>query len=121
MEKHVGLKIKQLRLENKDTLKDLARKLDYDYSNLSKIERGVYGVKVEILKKITEIYNVNPKYFFDDDFTESEGNLIVEEIMDPSDLKKKYRFENDGVEATEEEIIAALKLIRLMRPKVHDD
>jgi transcriptional regulator with XRE-family HTH domain len=122
MEKHVGLKIKDLRKENKDTLKSLAEKIDYDWSNLSKVERGVYGASVDLLKKIAEVYDVNPNYFFSDGFTKSEGNLIVEETIDPSDLKKKYKFTNDdGLEATEEEIIEAIKLIRLLRPKNQHD
>jgi transcriptional regulator with XRE-family HTH domain len=122
MEQHVGLKIKELRKANKDTLKDLAKKVDYDWSNLSKVERGVYGASVDLLKKIAEEYKVNPNYFFGDGFTKSEGNLIVEETTDPSDLKKKYKFiDDDGLEATEEEILEAIKLIRLLRPKEQRD
>ena len=122
MEKHVGLKIKDLRKQNKDTLKSLAEKIDYDWSNLSKVERGVYGASVDLLRKVAEVYDVNPNYFFSDGFTQSEGNLIVEETIDPSDLKKKYKFiDDDGLEATEEEIIEAIKLIRLLRPKNHHD
>jgi transcriptional regulator with XRE-family HTH domain len=123
MEKHVGLKIKQLRKENKDTLKDLAKKVDYDWSNLSKVERGIYGASVDLLRKITEVYNVNPSYFFSDDFTEAEGHLILEDDLDPSVLRKKYRFiskNGEGVEATDEELIEAIKLIRLLRPKTDD-
>jgi transcriptional regulator with XRE-family HTH domain len=112
---HVGLKIKELRKEHKDTLKSLAEKVNYDWSNLSKVERGVYGASVDLLKKIAEVYNVSPNYFFDG-FTKSEGNLLVEESIVPSDLKKKYNFVVDGVEATEEELLEAIKLIRLLRP-----
>jgi transcriptional regulator with XRE-family HTH domain len=122
MEKHVGLKIKDLRKQNKDTLKSLAERIDYDWSNLSKVERGIYGASVDLLKKIAEVYDVTPNYFFGDGFTKSEGKLIVEETIDPSDLKKKYKFiDDDGLEATEEEIIEAIKLIRLLRPKHQND
>jgi transcriptional regulator with XRE-family HTH domain len=122
MEKHVGLKIKELRKQNKDTLKTLAEKIDYDWSNLSKVERGIYGASVDLLKKIAEVYDITPDYFFGVGFTKSEGKLIVEETIDPSDLKKKYKFiDDDGLEATEEEIIEAIKLIRLLRPKQQDD
>src|SRR5438128_1868639 len=92
MEQHVGLKIKKLRKEHKDTLKSLAEKVDYDWSNLSKVERGVYGASIDLLKKIALVYDVNPNYFFSDGFTKSEGNLIVEETTDPSDLQEKYKF-----------------------------
>lgn len=117
MEYHVGLKIKQLRKENKDTLKSLAKKIDYDWSNLSKVERGIYGASIDLIKKITDVYKVNPGYFFGDNFTEAEGNLLVEENLEPSDLKGKYNFIVDGEEATEDEIMEAIRLIRLLRPK----
>jgi transcriptional regulator with XRE-family HTH domain len=115
MERHVGLKIKKLRKDNKDTLKSLAAKIDYDWSNLSKVERGVYGISVDILKKIASVYNVNPNYFFGEDYTETEGELLVEENLNLSDLKDKYNLEIDGKPATDEEIEEMIKHIKLYR------
>lgn len=120
MEQDIGLKIKKLRKQNKDTLKNLAAKIGYDWSNLSKVERGIYGPSVDLLKRITEVYNVNPNYFFGDGFTESEGNLLLEDNLNPSDLKKKYNLVVDGVEATDEEIEEAVRLIRYFRSKSSD-
>lgn len=111
----IGLKIKKIRKENKDTLKSLAAKVDYDWSNLSKVERGVYGASVELLKKITEVYSVSPTYFFGEGFTESEGKVLVDSNLDPSDLREKFNFVVDGKEATEEEIQEAIRLIRYFR------
>lgn len=113
---NVGLKIRELRKQHKDSLKDLALKVDYDWSNLSKVERGVYGASVGLLKKITEVYNINPSYFFGEGITPEEGNLLIEEDLGPG-LKEKYRFVVDGVEATDEEIKEAVRLIRLLRPR----
>ncbi|WP_410255766.1 helix-turn-helix domain-containing protein [Bacillus cereus] len=45
-------KIKELRKKNGDTLKSLAEKINYDYSNLSKIERGIYTPSLTLLKKL---------------------------------------------------------------------
>lgn len=115
MEHFVGLKIKKLRKDNKDTLKSLAAKIDYDWSNLSKVERGVYGISVDILKKIASVYNVNPNYFFGEDYTETEGELLVEENLNLSDLKDKYNLEIDGKPATDEEIEEMIKHIKLYR------
>lgn len=111
----MGLKIRKLRKENKDSLKDLAEKVDYDWSNLSKVERGIYGASVDLIKKVSEVYDVNPAYFFGDRFTDSESNLIIEDNLDVTDLKEKYRFVVDGVEATDDEIKEAVKLIRLLK------
>lgn len=61
----VGEKMRKLRKEHNDTLKDLAQKIDYDYSNLSKMERGLYTPSIEILNKIIKIYGVSPTYFLE--------------------------------------------------------
>lgn len=111
----IGVKIRKLRKENKDTLKQLADKIGYDLSNLSKVERGLYGVSIDLLRRISKVYNVNPRYFLGEEFTNTEGNLLVEENLEPSELKEKYKFVVNGVEATEEEIQEAIKLIRYLR------
>lgn len=120
MEENLGKKIRALRKERGDTLKELAKKIDYDWSNLSKVERGVYKASADLIRMVSEVYEVNPSYFFGDGLTESEGNLLIEEKLDPSDLKKKYHFVVDGVEATDEEIEEAIRLIRLLRNKSLD-
>ncbi|TJZ99918.1 helix-turn-helix transcriptional regulator [Bacillus thuringiensis] len=51
-------KIKETRQKFGDTLQSLAKKIDYDYSNLSKIERGVYTPSLELLNKISKVYNL---------------------------------------------------------------
>jgi len=110
----IGEKIRKVRKDHKDTLKQLAEKIDYDLSNLSKVERGKYGVSIELLKKVTKVYNLSPDYFFGD-FTEAESDLLLEENMQLSDLKEKYNFTVDNVAATDEEIIEAIRLIRYLR------
>lgn len=116
LKEHIGYKIKKIRMENKDTLKELAEKINYDYSNLSKVERGKYGASVDLIKSISEVYNVNPNYFFGESITDTEGNIIVEDLS-PSALKEKYDITVDGLEATEDEIKEAVRLIRLLRNK----
>lgn len=111
----VGMKIRKLRKENKDSLKSLAKKIDYDWSNLSKMERGIYSASVEVLNKIINVYNVDPSYFLGEGFTEPEKDLLSEKNINPSDLKSKYDFIVDGVEASEKEIKEAIKLIRHFR------
>ena len=88
----IGLKIRQARKHNKDTLKDLAEKIDYDWSNLSKIERGVYGITPEMLSKIMNTYGLPFEYFL-------EGSEFVV----------------DDVEVTEKEMIEAIRLVRYFR------
>ena len=114
-EESIGSKIRKLRIERKDTLMSLAKKLDIDFSSLSKIERSDREASADLIRKIVEVYLVDPKYFFGEGFTESEGQLLLEENLQPSELKKKYKFIVDGVEATEEEIKDAISLIRRYR------
>lgn len=90
----MGLKIRQLRRDNKDTLKSLAEKIDYDYSNLSKAERGLYGVTPDLITKIMDAYDVPFSYFF-------EGEKLVV----------------DHAEVTEKELIDAIRLVRYFRDR----
>ncbi len=59
----VGKRIREIRKKNKDTLEDLGKKIDFNYSNLSKIERGDRNPTLEILRSICEIYDVPLSYF----------------------------------------------------------
>ncbi|MCG7346403.1 helix-turn-helix domain-containing protein [Sporosarcina sp. ACRSL] len=104
----LGERIKQLRKGNKDTLKGLAEKINYDWSNLSKIERGKYGITAELLNDILEIYGVDPNDFF--------GNVLKAPETEASRSEK--RFFIDGVETTEREIADAIRLIRYFRSKI---
>lgn len=110
----IGEKIRKLRLGNNDTLKSLSKKIDFDYSNLSKVERGKYGVSYELLKSLVYLYGVDPRYFFDG-FSGAGGELFMEDNLDPTALKEKYYFNVGGVEATDEEIMEAVRLIRSIR------
>lgn len=91
---NIGTKIRILRTENKDTLQELANKVNHDKSNLSKIERGKYDIPVDLLQKIIDVYKVDPRYFF---------NV-------PSELI--------SIGASDEEILHAIKLIRLIQQDI---
>lgn len=113
---NMGTKINKLRIKNKDTLTGLAKKINYDVSNLSKVESGKYGVTLELLESIISVYGVDPRYFFEGDFTHAEGKVLLVEDLNLSNLGGKYHFTVDGIDATEEEIMEAVRLIRLIRP-----
>jgi transcriptional regulator, XRE family len=51
-------KIKQLRLENNMTQKELANKLGISIPTLQKYEYGDYKIKNEIIVKMSEIFNI---------------------------------------------------------------
>jgi transcriptional regulator with XRE-family HTH domain len=59
----IGLKIKELRVEKGITLKELGENINFNYSNLSKIERGERKPTVELLVKLIHYFNLDLTYF----------------------------------------------------------
>ncbi|WP_417898787.1 XRE family transcriptional regulator [Bacillus haimaensis] len=58
-------KIKELRIKNNITLKQLSEKTDLSVSFLSQIERGTSSLAINSLKKIADAFDVNITYFFE--------------------------------------------------------
>lgn len=63
--KGVGKKIREIRIKNKDTLEQLGKKLNFNYSNLSKIEREVRTPSIELIEEIARLYEVPLSYFLE--------------------------------------------------------
>lgn len=63
--KQIGKKIKEIRLEQGMTLKEMGEELQFNYSNLSKIERGVRKPTVELIGKMIKRYNLDADEFFE--------------------------------------------------------
>ncbi|WP_267378634.1 helix-turn-helix transcriptional regulator [Bacillus sp. GM_Baccil_2] len=112
-------RIKEVRKKNGDTLKDLAKKINYDYSNLSKIERGFYTPSIELLKRISIVYNVNLQYLIEMNLESectSNENLFIQDIyLDSDELFQKYNFILDGKQATAEEMELVIQIVRQIR------
>lgn len=64
LEQDIGLIIRQLRKRNNHTLKDLGDRVNFNYSNLSKIERGDRKPTFELLEALSKLYDVPMSYFF---------------------------------------------------------
>ncbi len=64
MDKKYGKKIREIREKNKDTLEELAKKLNITWSALGKFERGERKITPELLEKISEVYDVPITFFF---------------------------------------------------------
>ncbi|KYH35977.1 HTH-type transcriptional regulator PuuR [Clostridium tepidiprofundi DSM 19306] len=61
----IGSKIKNLRIKNGMTLKELSEKCDLSIGFLSQLERGLTTIAVDSLEKIANIFDVQLTYFFD--------------------------------------------------------
>lgn len=59
-------KIKDLRISNGYTLKELGQKTDLSVSFLSQIERGSSSLAITSLKKLADAFNVPMTYFFEE-------------------------------------------------------
>ena len=100
----IGDLIRKIRLEHKDSLEELGEKVDYNFSNLSKIERGTRRPSVELLEKIADVYGVHISYFFGipqnvPELLESKGVewiSFVDEMekrnLSPEELRKVVEF-----------------------------
>lgn len=78
-------KIKDLRISNNLTLKDLSEKTELSVSFLSQIERGTSSLAINSLKKIADAFDVNITYFFEG--TKKEKYVTKKEEQVPYEVK----------------------------------
>lgn len=64
--KLIGLRIKEARLEQNMTQSELAKKLNYEKSNISYIENGKYSIAAEKLIDFSKALNKKIIYFLSD-------------------------------------------------------
>ncbi|KZZ83641.1 MULTISPECIES: helix-turn-helix transcriptional regulator [Bacillaceae] len=111
-------KIKELRKSHGHTLKDLAEKVNYDPSNLSKIERGINQPSLTLLTRIAEVYSKDLNYFVEDEkkwYSDSERTLMHELDLASSNVLENFDFYIDGKIITREELEFMLELTRNLR------
>lgn len=100
----IGEKIKKLRLQHGDTLREMGAKLNFNYSNLSKIERGDRNPSIELLESICKLYDVQMSYFIE---VQSTPQVLKEAGVEYIAIDKTLKEE-----LTEEDIRDALELVR---------
>jgi transcriptional regulator with XRE-family HTH domain len=122
--KNWGKRVRELRLQHKDTLKELAEKIEYDHSNLSKIERGIYKGQIDVFQKIADVYGVDVSYFSYTDgeletFTDNEKEFIFEPDLSKETIKKKYSLiDNDdlgGQPLSDDEVEFIIEQVKSLR------
>ncbi|MGY0692181.1 helix-turn-helix domain-containing protein [Virgibacillus sp. FSP13] len=82
---NIHKKIKNLRLENEMTLKDLSEQTGLSVSFLSQIERGSSSLAITSLKKISDAFNMNISYFFEE--IENHNYALHKEEQKPFKLE----------------------------------
>lgn len=69
----LGLRIKQLRSENKLSLRQLSQKCDLDYSDIGKYEKGEVNIQLSTIYELAKGLEVHPKKLFDFDISFEEN------------------------------------------------
>ena len=87
MKETFGELIHKLRSENGMTLTKLAAALDIDQSTLSKIENGKRNIPVEILPKLSTVFNLDLKQLEHEYYSEKIAEIIYPQD-EPSHLLK---------------------------------
>lgn len=80
--KDLGVKIRNLRLQNKLSQEELAIKLDISQTSVSNIESGRTNPEFGVMEKICDVFNVGLDYFSDKNkekyvLKKNENNNIV--------------------------------------------
>jgi transcriptional regulator with XRE-family HTH domain len=101
----ISYKIRELRLKNGDTLEDLGNKLNFNFSNLSKIERGIRKPTIELIEQLSKLYDVPLSYFF------GEKGEIPPELLKIGAEWVTFVEEMEEKRITPEEIKAILSII----------
>ncbi|KAA9020509.1 helix-turn-helix transcriptional regulator [Niallia endozanthoxylica] len=117
----LSYRIKELRKKRGDTLKVLAQKINYDFSNLSKIERGIHEPSLHLLKKIATVYKVDLNYFFETNQYSPEEQEFMRRLDLNSKDVKDYSLFLDGKELSESELDLAVEIIRKLRAAINHD
>lgn len=89
MENHIGTKLKNLRIKNKLTQKELANRLGCTEIMISRYELGVSQISIPQLEKLSNILNVQITEFFDD------GIDSTQSTKKPKGFKNAFVFDLD--------------------------
>jgi transcriptional regulator with XRE-family HTH domain len=83
----LGEKIRQLRKQNKLTLKEIAAKTGVSISFLSQLEHGKTSATLESLRKISDVLGVNPSYFFPQEM-DGKAQTTIQRGADNTNLEE---------------------------------
>lgn len=111
----MDVRIKEVRKEFGDTLQSLARKIDYDYSNLSKVERGIYTPSLELLNKIAEVYKIEIIDLLCTSTSDTPKNVSLEQ----KSTSERYLLSLDGEQISEDELDFLIHSVRIFRDKLN--
>jgi len=108
--KGLGLRIKELRKQNKWTQKALAAKLDMHFAQLNKYECGLNSPPLEKLVELAEVFNTTVDYLL-------TGNSSDERPLHNLRLLERFK-ELEAVNAGDQETVISLIDAMIVKSKV---
>lgn len=103
-----GNRIRELRENKKDTLEDLAKKLNMSWSTLGKYERGERRITPELLEQIAKVYDTPISYFY------GEVQELPKELKKYGDGWVSFAKEMKEKKLTPEQIKAVVEMLEKM-------
>ncbi|TYR75540.1 helix-turn-helix transcriptional regulator [Rossellomorea vietnamensis] len=115
---NIGSILRDLRKKNKLTLIELGEKIDFNYSNLSKIERGERKPTFELLESLSDLYGVPMADFFRERKTLSEEMFALEDDIEERKIKWMTLIdESEDKGYSPDELREIIKLVENIRKK----
>jgi len=75
IDKHVGMRLRMLRLNNNMSQTELGEKVGVTFQQIQKYERGANRIGASRLWKFCEIFNAQPNFFFEGLIEPEQGGL----------------------------------------------
>lgn len=109
MKKFIGERIKKIREERNLSLREVGKRIDYNFSSLGKIERGEYSAPPEVLKDLAMLFGVSVSYFF------GEEQIVPKELKELGADALIIAKELRGETLTQEEIEKIKSFIKFIK------
>ncbi len=94
-DKHIGIRLRNLRVKNKYTQTRISKVLGCSFQQIQKYERGMNGLSSFLLGKLAVFFNVSLEHFYEDyDFKNHTSTLGYENMYPEINRGNQVRNEN---------------------------
>ncbi|MED2997342.1 MULTISPECIES: helix-turn-helix transcriptional regulator [Bacillus] len=92
----------------------MAKKINFDYSNLSKVERGGYTPTLDLLHKIATVYNMEICDLI------VHSNVANKKILDIEDMDilQNYTLALNHEEISKEELVFLIQTLKILHQTI---
>lgn len=93
----IGLRIKELRKKSGMTQEELSCMVDVDSKSISRIETGVFMPSLDLIYRLSRVFEIEFKDMFDIEHLQPKNNLITEAVeiinsLDADKIKLAYKM-----------------------------